>query len=78
MQGRIRALSRDSIARAGYVIAISVGLAILYRENIAAENRWLRRKRVALGEKSPLDLMLDGDMIALISVNGLVAQDRGL
>ena len=78
LQGRIRALSRDSIARAGYVIAISVGLAILYRENIAAENRWLRRKRVALGEKSPLDLMLDGDMIALISVNGLVAQDRGL
>lgn len=78
LEGRVRTLSRDATARAGYVIAISVGLAILYGENIAAENRWLRRKRDALGGQSPLDLMLGGDMISLIDVNGMVERERGL
>ena len=78
LEGRVRALSRDAMARAGYVIAISVGLATLYRENIAAENRWLRRERAALCGKSPLNRMLDGDMIALIAVRGMVERDRGL
>ena len=78
LEGRIRTLSRDATARAGYVIAISVGLAILYGENIAAENWWLRRKRDALGGQSPLDRMLGGDMISLIHVNGMVERERGL
>ena len=78
LQGRVRTLSRDARDRAGYVIAISVGLSILYQDNIAAENQWLRRKRNALGEGSPLDRMLGGDMMALIAVNGMVERDRGL
>ncbi len=78
LQGRVRALTRDARDRAGYVIAISVGLAILYGENMAAENRWLRRGRTALDGKSPLDRMLEGDMNALIMVNGMVERERGL
>ena len=78
LEGRVRTLSRDATARAGYVIAISVGLAILYGENIAAESRWLRRKRDALGGQSPLDLMLGGDMISLVDVNGMVERERGI
>ncbi len=78
LRGRFRALTRDATDRAGYVIAISVGLAILCGENMAAENRWLRRDRAALDGKSPLDRMLEGDMNALIIVNGMVERERGL
>ncbi|MYA87769.1 MAG: DUF2384 domain-containing protein [Boseongicola sp. SB0662_bin_57] len=78
LRGRVRTLSRDATDRAGYVIAISVGLAILYGENIAAEKRWLRHERAAFGGRSPLDRMLDGDMTALIIVNGMVERERGL
>ena len=43
LKGRVRARSRDITDRSGYVIAISIGLGILYRENLDAENEWLRR-----------------------------------
>ena len=78
LQGRVRNLSRDATERAGYVIAISVGLAVLYGENMAAEKCWLRRTRAELGGKSPLDRMLHGDVKALIIVNGMVEHERGL
>ncbi len=78
LQGRLRTLSRDAADRAGCVIAISVGLAILFGEDMAAEKRWLRRKRAALGGKSPLARMLDGDVKALIIVNGMIERERGI
>lgn len=76
--GRIQALSRDARDRADYVVAISVGLAILHGEDAAAEKRWLRRQRATLGGQSPLDRMLNGDMAALVVVNGMVERERGL
>ena len=78
LMGRVLALSLDVTDRAGYVIAISVGLGILYGENADAENRWLRRTRSALDGQSPLERMLGGHMIDLITVNRMVERERGL
>ena len=76
LNGRVRARSRDITDRFGYVIAISIG--ILYGENIDAENEWLRRLREVLDGRSPLDYMLGGHMIDLITINRMVERERGL
>lgn len=78
LKGRFRVYSRDVKDRSGYVIAISVGLGVLYEENIKAENDWLRRPHEALGGRCPLKRMLDGSMVDLIAVNRLVERERGL
>ena len=78
LNGRVRAHSRDIKDRSGYVIAISIGLGILYGESIDAENQWLRNPRQILDGKSPLDYMLGGQMIDLITINRMVERERGL
>ncbi|MCY4463498.1 MAG: DUF2384 domain-containing protein [Albidovulum sp.] len=78
LNGRVRAHSRDIKDRSGYVIAISIGLGILYGESIDAENQWLRNPRQILDGKSPLDYMLGGKMIDLITINRMVERERGL
>ena len=78
LNGRVREHSRDIKDRSGYVIAISIGLGILFGESIDAENQWLRNPRQMLDGKSPLDYMLGGQMIDLIAINRMVERERGL
>ena len=78
LNGRLRIHSQDIKDRSGYVIAISIGLGILYGESIDAENQWLRRPREILDGRSPLDYMLGGRMINLITINRMVERERGL
>ena len=78
LNGRLRIHSRDITDRSGYVIAISIGLGILCGESIDAENQWLRRPRDILDRRSPLDYMLEGQMINLITINRMVELERGL
>ena len=78
LDGSVRAHSRDVIDRAAYVVAISLGLGILYGEKVPPELRWLRSPRKVLDGKAPLERMLEGGMIDLITVNEMVNQERGL
>ncbi len=77
LAGRVMAFSRDVDDRAAYVVAISIGLGIMFEEDPEAENRWLRHPRDVFGDDSPLDFMLRGNMGNLIAVNELVERERG-
>ena len=77
LTGRILPFSRDVDDRAAYVVAISIGLGILFEEDAEAENQWLRLPRARFGEVAPLDFMLEGSMGNLIAVNDLVERERG-
>ena len=76
-RSRIRA-SRDVVDRTGYVLGISIGLAALFNESIAAEKDWLRRPNPKLNNAIPLAVMLDGKMISLITIFNLVNYERAL
>ncbi len=66
------------IDRVAHIIAISIGLGILYDENIDAEKRWLEAPRRILGNKSPFDCMQNTGMDDLIAINRMVERERGL
>ena len=70
--------SRDVEDRAGYVIGISLGLSVLFQENLEAELSWLREPRTKLNFKSAIDYMLEGGMINLIVVSETVKRERGI
>lgn len=73
-----KVVSRDMKDRVGYVVAISLGLGILFDENSELERRWLNRSLEKLQGKSPLAYMLEGGMKNLITVNDIVEKERGL
>ena len=73
-----KVVSRDMKDRVGYIVAISLGLGILFDENSELERRWLNRSLEKLQGKSPLAYMLEGGMKNLITVNDIVEKERGL
>lgn len=78
LRGLVRLPSRDQESRIRHVLLISLGLEILFRNDIVAENAWLRCAHAGLDGSSPLDYMLTGDMVQLLTVAGIVKRDRGL
>lgn len=78
LAGHVRFVSRDMKDRVGYIVAISLGLGILFDENSELEKKWLKHPRQNLQGKSPLDCMLEGSMKNLITVNDIVERERGL
>lgn len=78
LRGLVRVPSRDQEARIRHVLLISLGLEILFRNDTVAENAWLRCPQAGLGGSSPLDYMLRGDMVRLLTVAEIVKRERGL
>lgn len=78
LTGRLSTVSRDMKDRIGYVVAISLGLGILFDENIQSEKRWLRQPNKKLQGKSPLDYMLEGSMQNVFTINDIVERERGI
>ena len=76
LDGSVRVHSRDIKDRAAYVVAISLGLGILYGEKVDPELRWLRSPREVLDGKAPLDRMLEGGMTDLMIVNEMVERGK--
>ncbi len=76
--GYILNWNKDTRDRAGYVVAISLGLGSLFNEDAAAENSWLRQARSKLLGKTPLEHVLQGSMKNLIEIAELVLEERGL
>lgn len=78
LEGGWLRVPQDVRDRIGYVLGISVGLGALYNENAQAEVTWLGRNHPKLDGVSPLALMLQGRMVALMTVAHLVAEEREL
>ena len=78
LEGRLVAPPQDVRERAGYILAISVGLGSLFDDFERAELAWLNAPRDALNGSSPLAYMLEGRMANLVDVATMVARDRGM
>ena len=78
LDGRVIPWTRDIEERAGYVVAISLGLGALFNENIKAERAWLNQPRTRFSNRTALDHLLQGSMTNLLQVADLVAEERGL
>lgn len=78
LEGRLIAPSQDVRERAGYILAISVGLGSLFDNSERAELAWLKAPRDALNGNSPLAYMLEGRMANLMHVATMVARERGM
>lgn len=78
LEGRLLAPPQDVRERAGYILAISVGLGSLFDESERAELVWLNTPRDALNGRTPLAYMLEGRMANLMYVATMVARERGM
>jgi hypothetical protein len=78
LNSRMLAAPQDARDRAGYLLAISIGLGTIYNEVLDAERRWINLPHPKLGMKTPLAFMLEGHMGNILSVLRLVEEERGL
>lgn len=78
LEGRLVAPPQDVCERAGYILAISIGLGSLFDESERAELAWLNTPREKLNGRSPLAYMLEGRMANLMYVATMVARERGM
>jgi Protein of unknown function (DUF2384) len=78
LEGRVLAPPQDVQDRAGYILAISIGLSSLFDELERAELDWLNTPRDVLSGRSALAYMLDGRMANLMHVAAMVDRERGM
>jgi hypothetical protein len=69
--------SRDARDRVASLVKIRTLLSGLFR-SVEKENEWLREPKELLGNKSPLDLMLEGSMEKLLTVRQFVEVMAGV
>lgn len=69
--------SRDARDRVASLVRIRTLLSGLFR-SVEKENEWLREPKELLGNKSPLDLMLEGSMEKLLTVRQFVEVMAGV
>jgi len=78
LNSRLLVTPQDARDRAGYLLAISVGLGTIYNEVADAERRWINLPHPTLGGNTPLAFMLEGRMGNILSILRLVEQERGI
>jgi Protein of unknown function (DUF2384) len=78
LDGNLLSPPQDVLERAGYVLAISVGLGSLFDDAEEAELAWLNTPRDDLRGRSPLAYMLEGRMTNVIEVALSVNRERGM
>ena len=69
--------TRDTLDRAGYLLGIHKGLRLLFPEDEILRYGWIRRRNRLLGERTPLDVMLDEGLVGLARVARFVDFQRG-
>ena len=77
LKGLIRSRSRDVDDRAGYIVAIGLGLFALFGGSKQAEIEWLHHSQKILQNKSPLHFMLEGQVEHLNFVAKVLRIERG-
>jgi hypothetical protein len=78
LEGRVLSPPQDVRERAGYILAISIGLSSLFDDLERAELAWLHAPRDVLNESSALAHMLEGRMANLMNVAAMVDKERGM
>ena len=76
--GQVRPMAGDLKDRIALVIGISIGLGEFFDDDKSAELNWLHSKRSQLGDVSPLEHLLKGDLLNLRNVIDLLDNVRGL
>lgn len=69
-------VSRDTLERISYLLAIFKGLQILLPQKEQAD-AWIKKHNAAFGEQSPLERMLAGNVSDLLEVRQYVDHARG-
>ncbi|HSR65037.1 MAG TPA: antitoxin Xre/MbcA/ParS toxin-binding domain-containing protein [Xanthomonadaceae bacterium] len=69
--------TRDTLDRAGYLLGIHKGLRLLFPEDPALRYGWVRRRNRQLGDRTPLEVMLEEGMVGLARIARFVDFQRG-
>jgi hypothetical protein len=69
--------TRDTLDRAGYLLGIHKGLRLLFPEDRSLRYGWVKRRNRLLGERTPLDVMLDEGLVGLARIARFVDFQRG-
>ena len=69
--------TRDTLDRAGFLLGIHKGLRLLFPEDPALRYGWVKRRNALLGERTPLDVMLDEGLVGLARIARFVDFQRG-
>lgn len=78
LRGRWLTPPQDVKDRTGYILAVSLGLGSIFNEVVEAELMWLKTAHEKLAGRTPLTVMLEGKMTALMAVAAVVADERAL
>ena len=69
--------TRDTLDRAGFLLGIHKGLRLLFPEDPVLRYGWVKRRNRLLGERTPLDVMLDEGLVGLARIARFVDFQRG-
>ena len=69
--------TRDTLDRAGYLLSIHKGLRLLFPENAVLRYSWVQRRNRPLGERTPLEVMIDDGLVGLARIARFVDFQRG-
>lgn len=69
--------SRDTLDRAGYLLGVHKALRLLFPEDTDLRYQWVQRRNRLLGERTPLEVMVDDGLVGLARVARFVDFQRG-
>jgi hypothetical protein len=69
--------NRDTLDRAGYLLAIHKALRLLYPRNPEARYAWIHRRNRALDQHTPLEIMFDRGLIGIATMARYLDHERG-
>jgi len=69
--------SRDTLDRAGYLLGVHKSLRLLFPEDEALRYRWVHLRNRLLGERTPLQVMLEDGLVGVARVARFVDFQRG-
>lgn len=69
--------TRDTLDRAGYLLGIHKGLRLLFPEDPVLRYGWIKRRNGLLGDRAPLEVMLEEGLVGLARVARFVDFQRG-
>ncbi len=69
--------SRDTLDRVGYLLGIHKGLRLLFPEDATLRYEWIKRRNGMLGERMPLQVMIEDGLVGVARIARFVDFQRG-
>ena len=69
--------TRDSLDRIGWLLATHKALRLLYPFNETLRYTWIQHRHSAFGERTPLEVMIEGGLIGIARVARYLDWQRG-